>query len=272
MQTTTQPTQSIQRGRIVAYQTSGQGTVSVAGAMHAFDVVRHWRSESAPALNTLVDISFGDDGQVEQLVIVSTQQQTQEDAKRAAEKAKQKGLEVWGNARAVLGVNVLASLGALIVGAFMLNTINIRLFASVSRSYWQLLGLSADSLENLSNAMNGGFTAAQFFFLVALAACAATMLVRDPKAALGKCAPLLFIVLHGVMLYFKITSSIADASAAAGSFGGARAGAMADQMVKEMLAQVMHGLSLGLGFYVVLAASIALACFGYSEYRTKRHG
>lgn len=257
------------RGRILAYQPGGQGTVSVAGVQYAFDVASHWRSDTAPAINAAVDVRFNDAGAVDSLSVVTAQQITQEEMAAAAKLARAKGQQVWGSAVAALGVKALGAVGVLVAGAFVFNTINIRLFAAVSRSYWQLLGLSADSLESFARGGGGGFTSAQFFFLLAIAACFATMASTSPKAALGKCAPLLFIVIHTGMLYMKIKGAISEAGDAMSGIAGARAASMAQQMASEMLGQVWQGMSFGLGFYLVLASSIVLAGFGYGEYKRK---
>ena len=267
-QTTATSTPSA-RGRILAYQPGGQGTVSVAGVQYAFDVTSHWRSDTAPAINAAVDVRFNDAGAVDSLIFVPAQQITQEEMAAAAKLAREKGQQVWGNAVSILGVKALGAIGVLVAGAFVFNTINIRLFAAVSRSYWQLLGLSADSLEGFARGGGGGFTSAQFFFLLAIAACFATMASSQPKAALGKCAPLLFIVVHTGMLYIKIKGAISEAGDAMSGIAGARAASMAQQMASEMLGQVWQGMSFGIGFYLVLASSIVLAAYGYGEYKRK---
>jgi|GEM_PF-2532521 hypothetical protein len=256
-----------QRGRILAYQASGQGSVSVAGIQHPFDVATHWRSDVAPAINAVVDVRFDDAGSLATVSAVATQQLAQEEMAGAAKLARDKGQQLWGQAVSALGIKVLASLGVLIAGAFVFNTVGIRLFASVSRTYWQLLGLSADSLESFARDGGGGFTSAQFFFLLAIAACCATMASKNPKAALGKCAPLLFIVIHSSLLFIKIKGAVSDAGNAMGGIMGSRAARMAEQMASEMLGQVWQGLSFGIGFYLVLASSIVLAAYGYGEYK-----
>jgi len=266
------PTTSGQRGRILAYQPSGQGSVSVAGIQHAFDVATHWRSDVAPAINAVVDVRFDEAGSLATVSAVATQQLAQEEMAGAAKLAREKSQQLWGQAVSALGIKVLASLGVLIAGAFIFNTIGIRLFASVSRTYWQLLGLSADSLESFARDGGGGFTSAQFFFLLAIGACCATMVSRHPKAALGKCAPLLFIVIHSSLLFIKIKGAVSDAGSAMGGIMGTRAARMAEQMASEMLGQVWQGLSFGIGFYLVLASSIVLAAYGVGEYKRKTIG
>lgn len=258
-----------QRGRILAYQPSGQGSVSVAGIQHVFDVATHWRSDVAPAINAVVDVRFDDAGSLATVSAVATQQLAQEEMAGAAKLARDKGQQLWGQAVTALGIKVLASLGVLIAGAFVFNTLGIRLFASVSRTYWQLLGLSADSLESFARDGGGGFTSAQCFFLMAIAACCATMASSHPKAALGKCAPLLFVVIHSSLLFIKIKGAVSEAGNAMGGIMGSRAARMAEQMASEMLGQVWQGLSFGIGFYLVLASSIVLAAYGVGEYKRK---
>lgn len=271
-QQTTPTSTPAARGRILAYQPSGQGSVSVAGVQYPFDIASHWRSDTAPAINAVVDVRFNDAGAIDSLTLVPTQQITQEDMAGAAKLAREKGQQVWGNAVSTLGVKVLGAIGVLVAGAFVFNTLGMRLFATVSHSYWQLLGLSTDSLESFGRSGAGGFTSAQFFFLLSIAACFATMASSHPKAALGKCAPLLFVVIHTSLLFFKIKGAVSQAGEAMNGMSamlGARAARMADQMASEMLAQVWQGLSFGIGFYLVIAAAAVLAGFGYGEFKRK---
>ena len=271
-QQTTATSTPAARGRILAYQPSGQGSVSVAGVQYPFDIASHWRADTAPAINAVVDVRFNDAGAIDSLTLVTAQQITQEEMAGAARLARAKSQQVWGKAVTTLGVKALGAIGVLVAGAFVFNTINIRLFASVSRSYWQLLGLSTDSLENFARSGAGGFTSSQFFFLLSIAACFATMASSHPKAALGKCAPLLFVVIHTSLLFFQIKSAVSQAGEAMNGMSamlGARAARMADQMASEMLAQVWQGLSFGIGFYLVIAAAAVLAGFGYGEFKRK---
>ncbi|MBE3026537.1 hypothetical protein GQ37_014470 [Janthinobacterium sp. BJB1] len=261
-----------QRGRILAYQASGQGCVSVAGTQHPFDVSTHWRSDTAPAINAVVDVRFDDAGSLATVTAIPAQQLAQEDMAGAAKLAREKSQQLWGRAVSALGIPVLGALGVLLAGAFIFNAIGIRLFASVSRTYWQLLGLSADSLESFARDGASGFTSAQLFFLLAIAGCCATMASSHPKAALGKCAPLLFIIVHSSLLLIKIKGAVSDAGNAMGGIMGSRAARMAEQMASEMLGQVWQGLSFGIGFYLVLAASIVLAAYGVGEYQRKTIG
>lgn len=265
MQTTT----AAQRGRILAYQSTGQGSVAVADRVLAFDVARHWRSPTAPVVNAVVDAAFDDAAEIASLTLVPAQQIAQEEAARAARLARAKGNELWVNARRVLGGKVLAALGLLLAGAFFLDCVGMQTLGSVSTTYWQLLGVSTDRLVQ-SGAVDGGPTLARIGFLLALAACAATMFTAHPKAPLGKCLPLLFVAVHALVLTMKIRSAIGNAGAAAQSFGGAEMARFAQQMAADMMAQLWRNTSLGAGMYAVVAAALALAAFGWLEYRGRR--
>lgn len=257
------------RGRILAYQPSGQGTVTVAGVQYPFDVASHWRSETAPAINAAVDVRFNQAGAIDSVTFVPTQQITQEEMKEAAKLARAKGLQIWGQAVAMLGIPVLVCIGALVGGAFFLNVLGVRLYGSSSFSFWQMLGMPIDNLEHLSRGANGSFTSSRFFFLLALAACFATMFFEHAKVALGKCAPLLFLLGYSAMLIMKIRESVSASSAGLQSVLGGRNAEVAERMVDEMLSQVWRSMSFGAGAYVLLAAAIALAAYGYGEYKRK---
>lgn len=257
------------RGRILAYQPSGQGTVSVAGVQYPFDVASHWRSDTAPAVNTAVDVRFNGAGAVDSLCVVTAQQIAQEEMKEAAKLARAKGLQFWSQAVSMLGIPVLICIGALLGGAFFLNVLGVRLYGSSSFSFWQMLGMPIDNLEHLSRGASGSFTSSRFFFLVAIAACFAAMFVDHAKAALGKCAPLLFLLGYSGMLTMKIRESVSASSAGLQSVLGGHNVEVAERMIDEMLSQVWRSMSFGAGAYVLLAAAIALAAYGYGEYKRK---
>ncbi|AOY96798.1 hypothetical protein BKK79_35430 [Cupriavidus sp. USMAA2-4] len=258
-----------QRGRIIVYQADGKGAVNLDGKMLQFDVMQHWRSPGVPVLNAHVEVELDAGGALRALSTVPPAQLAQEEAARAAALAGAQGRRLWQQARAALGVPVLAALGVLVLGAFAFEAVGVRLFGAVSLSYWQLLGVDASTLQQFSAGARGGFTLAQALFLLSLAACMASWPLRAPQAALGKCAPLAVVVLHALVAWSRLSAAVTDAGKLAGAFGGPQAQAMASQMAREMTAQLLGALHPGLGLFLVLGASAALAWLGWREFRLR---
>lgn len=255
-----------QRGRVIVYQPDGKGTVTVSGAMLAFDTARHWRSPNAPKVNDPVEVELNAEGTLHSVTLVPLQKVAQEHAGRLSALGQAKGREIWADARASLGLPVLVALLVLVVAAFVLNTVNINIYGAVSLSYWQLLGLNADTIQGMGES-GGGLTLARFLFLLCVLACVATRFIRKPLAVLGKCLPLAFILLHAIVSIFQLSNGLNEAGKMAGSFGGSQAASMAKKMADQMLAQVMQALSLGFGFYLLVAAAVVLAVLGVREWR-----
>ena len=261
-----------QRGRILAYQPSGQGSVSVAGIQHAFDVATHWRSDVAPAINAVVDVRFDDAGSLATVSAVATQQLAQEDMAIAAKLARDKGQQLWGKAVAMLGLPVLASIGVLLAGAFLFNVLDMRLYGNSSFSFWEMLGMPIDNLERLSQGARSSFTSGRFFFLLAIGACFASLFIHNAKAALGKAAPLLFLLIYSAKLTMTVRDSVSASTAGVQSMLGGRNNEIARRMADEMLSQVWHSMSFGVGSYLLLASATVLAAYGYGEYKRKTIG
>ena len=261
-----------QRGRIMTYQTSGLGTVSMDGVQYPFDVSKHWRSDTAPALNAVVDVCLDATGAIETLHVVSTQQLAQEDMAIAAKLARAKGQQLWSKAVAMLGLPVLASIGVLLAGAFLFNVLDMRLYGNSSFSFWEMLGMPIDNLERLSQGARSSFTSGRFFFLLAIGACFASLFIHNAKAALGKAAPLLFLLIYTAKLTMTVRDSVSASTAGVQSLLGGRNNEIASRMADEMLSQVWHSMSFGVGSYLLLASATALAAYGYGEYKRKTIG
>jgi len=67
------------------------------------------------------------------------------------------------------------------------------------------------------------------------------------------------MLLVAVMVYLGISDSMKQAQGMAGAMGGAQAARMADSMGGEMLREAMRAISVGIGGYLSLVASLYLA-------------
>ena len=249
---------------------SGTGLASAQGQQHPFSLEQHWRSDDAPTVGMAVDIELSTAGALLSLRPVSVQQQTQESLRDIGRQLQDKGLPVLKtHATALLsrvGWTKLALLGALAIGWLGFATLTVRLGGSSSQSLslYEVLQLinAGTGLEGLGSLRHGSAGWYGLLMWLALLAPLLPDFWRHRWAPLGLLAPLGFMLLTGAVTRAKISAGTQDAGAMAGAFGGAQAAAMAQRMADEMLSQIMRAISLGFGFYLALAAALALAALG----------
>ncbi|MDV6320809.1 hypothetical protein, partial [Chromohalobacter sp. HP20-39] len=131
-------------------------------------------------------------------------------------------------------MGTLVGTGLLATAWFALNTVSVQLTPGmkIGMSLWKLLGMlntSGDAMAALSG--NGGSTGMYgVLAIAALAGPAASYFVRDARAQLANCLPLLFLLGIGMAFYAGISSSLSQAQSAAAAFGGNGAADMVGAM------------------------------------------
>ncbi|MBA9870023.1 hypothetical protein D7S79_09955 [Ralstonia insidiosa] len=169
-----------------------------------------------------------------------------------------------------MGMGTLVGTGLLATAWFALNTVSVQLTPGmkIGMSLWKLLGMlntSGDAMAALSG--NGGSTGMYgVLAIAALAGPAASYFVRDARAQLANCLPLLFLLGIGMAFYAGISSSLSQAQSAAAAFGGNGAADMVGAMTRE----AMRAFSIGAGGYLSCAVSLYFAATGVVKFLTKR--
>ncbi len=265
------------RGRVQRDTSQGEGLVFVEGQQHSFKLEGLWKSEVAPSVNMSVDVDFDDAGNLVALRAVNAQTLASENAAKALEKAQgtakdlaanfqDKGLPVLLALASRIGYPVLAAWGALVIGWYFLAAAvaKVPYAGEIKLTFHQVLALINASESGLAGLMqaSGG---AGFYGFLALATLVAVFLPQvwsDRRAHFGRAAPLVFMLLALVIVYFKLKPDTAQAAA---QFGGRnpQMEAMMQQMANEAAAAARKAISLGLGFYVSAAASLYLAVTGF---------
>jgi hypothetical protein len=253
------------RGKILRDTNAGPGLLSIDGVQHPFTLEAHWKSDTPPKVGLVIEADLDDSGALRTVIPVADTQLAKEQAELAMQAAKAKGGELAAGLTARFGVPTLVAMAALVAGWFFLNTIAIQISSSyrVGLSFWKILGVlnsPATLMTSFSDAGGGGGGGIYAFLcIVALIAPLAPQVWKDKRAHLGGLLPLAFMLLVALMVYLGISDSLKQAQGAASMFGGGQGGRMAENIGNEMLREAMRAISVGIGGYLSLAASLYLA-------------
>ncbi len=249
------------RGKILRDTNAGPGLLVVEGTQYPFTLEAHWRGEIPPKVGMVVDVDLGVGGAVASVRPVAESQLAKEQADQAMQAIKEKGGAVAGAMVARFGMRDLVALGALLVGWFVLKAGSFEggLMGSLTFTFWQVLGYVNSGAESIARRATGGGAGVGIYGLVAVAALAGPFLHhfwKDRKAHLAGLLPLLLML----FVLWRVFSGIGDTGGQAMSMFGEEGAQMAEEMRREM----RDAVSLGLGFYVSIAAS---AYFAFTSMR-----
>ncbi|HEY7097243.1 MAG TPA: hypothetical protein VH437_11005 [Terriglobales bacterium] len=253
------------RGKVLRDPHSGPGLLMVEGQQYAFALEGTWRSEVPPKPGQAVDVDF-EQGKIVGISVVAESQVAREQAEVAMNAAKQKGAALASGMVAKFGVPTLVCAALLIVGWFFLAAASIKTpFGSMDFTFWQVLGFlnASNSLERLMQAGSGVSPSTGIYGMLAVIALVGPFVSyfwKDKRAILGGLFPLLFMLLVGLMIRSAINSIGGDT---AGQFGN-----IASQMREE----AMKAVSVGMGIYLSVAASLYLAAKSAKQYLVSRAG
>ncbi|MGE5471835.1 MAG: hypothetical protein ACM3X0_13625 [Bacteroidota bacterium] len=270
------------RGKIISSQVDG-GIVSISGNQSRFSLEQHWRSDAVPRLDMVVDVEFDQAGTLLVVRAVSEAELAKEELKRISDHTQKAAAQLVGQASAIglpiarkaaaeMGVPTLVALAAVLVGWMFLNILTVHIlgnsyqgftFYGVLRLVNNVEHLDVNAISNWGNAGAGIYG---FLCYAALAAVCVPHLVRKRHAWFGYTAPFLFMAGTLLSIYLKLRSSLNESAAQMQALGGSRMG----DIVNEMSAQMMKAVSLGLGFYIALAAATFLAARGTLKFLATR--
>ena len=258
------------RGKILRDTNAGPGLLSSGGNQHPFTLESHWKSDQPPRVGMVVDVSLDAAGSLAAVMPVADTQLAKEQADLALQAAKAKGGALAAGLTARFGMPTLVAMGALLVGWFFLNTIAVQVSSqySVGMSFWKLLGVLNAPSGLMSGLSGGGASSGIYGFLciVALLGPLAPQVWKDKRAHLGGLLPLAFMLLVALMIYLGINDGLKQAQSAAGIFGGGAQAAQMAEIGNMMLQKAMSAISIGLGGYLALLASLYLAYRGAIQF------
>lgn len=258
------------RGKILRDTNAGPGLLSSNGTQHPFTLETHWKSDQPPRVGMVVDASFDGAGSLAAVMPVADSQLAKEQAELAVQAAKERGGALAAGLTARFGVPTLVAMGALVVGWFFLNTVAIQVSSQYSTglTFWKLLGVlnsPAGLLEGFGGSA-GSSGIYGFLCIVALLGPLAPQVWKDKRAHLGGLLPLAFMLLVALMIYLGINDGLKQAQSAAGIFGGGAQAAQMAEIGNMMLQKAMSAISIGLGGYLALLASLYLAYRGAIQF------
>jgi hypothetical protein len=163
---------------------------------------------------------------------------------------------------------------AVLAGWFWLDTVAIDagFLGKQGFSFYDALKLLNQGGAAGLAAIGGGLRTASagFYGFLALVAVFAPLLphvMKDRRAWLASAAPLALMLLVMLIAYWKISHGMSEAASAFGQ--RAEMEEYARQMASEARKQMMQAVSLGLGAYLSVIASLYLAFNGWAKYRSQ---
>jgi len=244
------------RGKVLRDPHAGPGLLMVEGRQYPFSLEGVWKSETPPKPGSVVDVEIDSDGAVHSITVVPESQLAKEQAEAALAVAREKGGQIFGQVVAKTGMpNLIAGL-LLIIGWFFLSTVSIAVpfLGKLDYSFWQILGFlgSNNVLQSMDSSGHPSAGFWGFLAIIALAGPFVQYFWKDKRAVLGGVAPLLFMVVVGLIIRSNLHSA----------FGGADAGSMGQQIQDE----AMSAVSLGMGTYLSVLVSLYFAGIGTKQF------
>lgn len=271
----------IQRGRILRDTATGNGLVFVDGKQYLFRLEGMWKSEFAPKINMLVDVEFDDRGRLTALrsapvEAVAAEQTTQAfnaakaSTRTLAQEVRSDAVPTIVQHAQALGYPTVIALGALLLGWFYFSSASISLGAGgrLSISFYQFLKLL--NVRGIQDLVGGG--SAGMYGVISFLCVGGVLLPlfwRDRRARFAMLAPVIFMVLIGLLVRHKIAVQMSNLeqatthfSSQVGALGDPRAHQFASQYTDQMVNQVGNSFSLDFGAWLSLAAALYLGWCG----------
>jgi hypothetical protein len=264
------------RGRIMRDPNAGPGLVIVEGQQYAFSLEGIWRSDTLPRLGVVVDVDFDPHGEVMAMTAVPEAQLAREQAEAALQGARQKGAQLASGMVGRFGAARLIAAALLVPGWWFLSTVTLdaAMFGQLKVTFWQLLGFlnAGNPMEMLAGGGRGPGT--RLYGLAAVLCLAGPFLSyfwKDRRAHLAGVLPLLFMVFVALTVLAGVRE-LEGAGREAMAGVGAEYQSMVADFQREARREAMKALSLGLGLWLSLAASLYLAIRGVRDYLINRAG
>ena len=247
------------RGKILRDANAGPGLLMVEGQQYPFALECVWKSEVPPRPGLAVDVDFDSTGKISGITAVQEAQLAKEQAEAALKAAREQGGRLFGQIVAKVGVTDLVAGVLLLISWTFLTAASMQapFGGNLEFTFWQVLGLL--NASNLLEVMerNGHPSAGiyGFFAFVGLAGPFVCQFWKDKRAYLGGVAPLVFMIIVGIMVRSSLSSAM----------GGGAAGPYGD-LQKQASDEMMKAVALGLGTYLSLLITLYFAGVGTKKY------
>jgi hypothetical protein len=249
---------------------AGTGIVFVNGEQKNFTLETHWKSSTPPKVGAVVDIDLDEQGNTLSVTLVDEAALDKEQAQKALNFASENGKQYFGVLLARVGAPTLIAIASLAVAWIFLAMISVRVSGSYSESitFYEVLKLvnTSGSLEQIGSLKYAGAGVYGFLMYVALLLPIASHFHDNKYLKLGYCAPLAYLVVVVLGVYFEIKKQITVAQGMTAGLFGKKAGGMVDDMVSEMISMTLKAMTMGMGFYIGSAVAVYLAAIGVKKY------
>jgi hypothetical protein len=262
----------MRRGKVLRDTSSGPGLLMVEGQQYPFTLEGVWRSETPPKPGLVVNVDIDPSGLVTAVMAVPESQLAKEQAEVAMAAAKEKGAAVAAGLVAKFGIPHLVAGGLLLFGwmYFATVTVDAAIFGKFEFTFWDVLGFL--NARNILEVLGAGGRAPSagmygFFAIVCLAGPFVPFFWKSRRAHLGALLPLLLMIFVGITVSSRIDSAFNDG----GSAGNALAprGSIAQMQAeaqRQARQEMMKAVSLGLGAYLSVIASLYFAATGAKRF------
>jgi len=258
------------RGKVMRDTNAGSGIVSLSGEQKPFTLEANWRSDSPPKVGGVVDVEVDAEGQVTRVTMVDEATLAKEQANKAIGIASEKGKQAFDILLARVGASTLLAVVGLAISWLFLSAISVQISSGygLSITFYDVLKLaniggSLDGIGGLKQASAGFYG---FLLLVVLVMPITPHFHNNKYLSLGYCAPLAYMLVVALVVYWNIRQQVSQVRGLASDFGGQQGAAMAEQMVSQMMSMTMKAISLGMGFYFAIAISMYLAVIGIKKF------
>lgn len=255
------------RGKILRDTNAGPGLLAVDGRQYSFDLQGTWKSDDAPKVGMVVDVTFDAQDAVASIRAVPENQLAREQAMQSLGK----GRLILDQIKAKFGLSTLIAFAVLLLGWFFLSSLEIaRETVGIQITFWQLLGFLGSS--NAISSLNPYALAhenAGVYGLLAIMSLAGPFVFyfwKDRRAALGGLLPLVSMLIAAALL----ARGLHQAAHQMGELLGVGDSPAGRTMMNEASAEFMKQFQFGVGAYVSMAASCYFAFVGVKRFLVAR--
>ncbi|MFY9561368.1 MAG: hypothetical protein WAQ52_14130 [Terriglobales bacterium] len=253
------------RGKVLRDPNARPGLLMVEGQQHQFALEGVWRSETPPKPGLVVDVELDASGRVQGITVVPDSQLAKEQAEAAMARERHGGGALASSLVAKLGTPNLVAGGVLAVAWFFLTAVSIQVPfpGTLEFTFWQFLGFlnAGNALELLGGRGSPSAGLYGFLAIVALAGPFLHHFWKDKRAVLGALLPLVFMVIVGIAVRSTIQSALV----------GGNEGPYIEA-AKQARDEAMKAVSLGLGTYLSMLASLYFAFTAAKHFRVSKAG
>ena len=254
------------RGTIIKVPDATPGLVIVNGSQKSFVLEGVWRSPIAPAPNMTVDVQLDGSGAVVGIGAVDSQQVAKEKLDQFGSMAQQHGKEAAeiakqgvGALATRMGTAALVATVVLWVAWFFLPAVKVEfLLLNRSFTFWEFLAMDMTN----PNSPTGSRGLIGLLGMLCLVAPVVRPFVRHAKARYLNAAPLAFIVVGFLLVYWRLSRGAGDVGE------DATIAEMAAGIAREMGKAFLDSMSISPAVVVMLGAAAFLAYLGLKEKRT----